>query len=98
VLKPLAPERPLYGEDEGERAGWFTVHVAPHRASEVNKVLADAGIFASGLEPGSDLETIFLEITHSASGTVTPATNAEPTPPPTAAPPPAAPPPPEPVP
>ncbi|MEP7158025.1 MAG: ATP-binding cassette domain-containing protein [Chloroflexota bacterium] len=63
VLRPLAPERPLYGEDEGERAGWFTVHVTPQRASEVNRVLAEAGIYASGIEPGSDLETIFLELT-----------------------------------
>jgi ABC-2 type transport system ATP-binding protein len=69
VLKALATDRPVYGVDEGEQAGWFTVHVAPHRASEVNRVLADAGIYASGLEPGSDLESVFLALTGS-TGTV----------------------------
>ncbi|CAN5693973.1 ABC transporter ATP-binding protein [soil metagenome] len=63
ILRGLAPERPLYGVDEGDQAGWFTVHVAPRRATEINQALATAGIYASGLEPGSDLETIFLELT-----------------------------------
>jgi ABC-2 type transport system ATP-binding protein len=63
ILRALAPDRPLYGVDAGERAGWFTVGVAPGRASEVNRRLADAGIYASGLEPGSDLESVFLELT-----------------------------------
>lgn len=83
ILRRLAPERPLYGIDSGEQAGWFTVHMAPGRAVEVNRALAEAGIFAAGLEPGSDLETLFLEIT----GTVAPDT----TPVPPAAPPPAPP-------
>ena len=65
ILRALAPERPLYGVDTGERAGWFTVAVAPARASEVNQKLAEAGIWVSGLEPGSDLETVFLELTGS---------------------------------
>jgi ABC-2 type transport system ATP-binding protein len=65
ILRSLAPDRPLYGVDSGERAGWFTVAVAPARASEVNERLAQAGIWASGLEPGSDLETVFLELTGS---------------------------------
>ena len=63
VLRPLAPERPLYGIGEGEKAGWLTVHVAPQRAAEVNRVLVEAGIYASGLEPGSDLESVFLALT-----------------------------------
>jgi ABC-2 type transport system ATP-binding protein len=70
ILRGLAPERTLYGEDTGERAGWFTISVPPARASEVNRALADAGIYASGVEPGSDLETVFLEITGSSSGVV----------------------------
>jgi ABC-2 type transport system ATP-binding protein len=68
VLRALAPDRPLYGVDSGDRAGWFTVGVAPGRASEVNRALGEAGIYASGLEPGSDLESVFLELT--GSGTV----------------------------
>ncbi len=63
ILSAIAPERPLYGVDSGDQAGWFTVNVPPARAAEINRALADAGIFASGLEPGSDLETLFLEIT-----------------------------------
>ncbi len=70
ILRALAPDRPLYGIGAGDQAGTFTVNVPPGRAAELNKALAEAGIFASGLEPGTDLETVFLEITGSASGTV----------------------------
>ena len=63
ILRRLAPDRPLYGVDSGEQQGWFTVNVVPARAAEINQALSEAGIFASGLEPGSDLETLFLEIT-----------------------------------
>lgn len=70
ILRALAPERPLYGIGAGDQAGWFTVSVPPARAPEINKALAEAGIYASGLEPGSDLESVFLEITGSVSGVV----------------------------
>ncbi|HYI23213.1 MAG TPA: ATP-binding cassette domain-containing protein [Candidatus Limnocylindrales bacterium] len=70
ILRRLAPDRPLYGIDAGDQAGWFTVYVNPTRGSEVNRSLAEAGIYASGLEPGSDLETLFLELTGSGSGEV----------------------------
>ncbi|MDQ6793281.1 MAG: hypothetical protein M3067_00375, partial [Chloroflexota bacterium] len=33
------------------------------RASEVNRALAQAGIYASGIDTGSDLEALFLELT-----------------------------------
>ncbi len=46
------------GED-----GWLTVPIEPDRAAEVNRALATAGIYASGLETGSDLEQLFLELT-----------------------------------
>lgn len=65
VLRRLAPDRPLYGVDSGEQAGWFTVGTSPDRAAEINRALVEAGIYASGLEPGSDLETVFLELTGS---------------------------------
>ncbi len=65
ILRTFAPDRPLYGVDTGEQAGWFTVAISPARASEINQALAEAGIYASGLEPGSDLETVFLELTGS---------------------------------
>lgn len=42
---------------------WLAVHVEPARAAEVNRRLAEAGVFASGLESGTDLELLFLELT-----------------------------------
>ena len=43
--------------------GWLSVRVEPERAAEVNRVLATAGIYASRLETGSDLESLFLSLT-----------------------------------
>ena len=43
--------------------GWLVVRIAPQRSSEVNRALAQAGIYASGLSAGSDLEGLFLELT-----------------------------------
>ena len=63
ILRGFAPDRPLYGVDSGDQAGWFTVNIPPARASELNRALAEAGVYASALEPGSDLETLFLELT-----------------------------------
>ncbi len=56
-------------------AGRITLQLSAERASEVNRLLATAGIFASGLEAGSDLETLFLQLTGStaADGTFNPA-------------------------
>ncbi len=54
---------------DGERStsdgkdGWLSVRIEPERAADVNRALATAGIFASGLETGSDLESLFLELT-----------------------------------
>jgi ABC-2 type transport system ATP-binding protein len=44
-------------------AAWITARIAADRAAEVNRALAGAGIYASGLEAGSDLESLFLELT-----------------------------------
>jgi ABC-2 type transport system ATP-binding protein len=43
--------------------GWLAVKIEPARAAEVNRTLAQAGIYASGLEAGSDLESLFLQLT-----------------------------------
>ena len=43
--------------------GWLSARIAADRAAEVNRALADAGIYASGLEAGSDLESLFLQLT-----------------------------------
>lgn len=42
---------------------WIDVRLAPERAAEVNRVLAAAGVYASALTSGSDLESIFLSLT-----------------------------------
>jgi ABC-2 type transport system ATP-binding protein len=44
-------------------AGWLSARIAADRAADVNRTLAAAGIYASGLEAGSDLESLFLELT-----------------------------------
>jgi len=48
---------------DGATDQWLAIHVEPSRAAEVNRALAQAGIFASGLESGTDLELLFLELT-----------------------------------
>jgi len=68
ILRRVAPDRQLYGIDRGPRAGWFHVTFDPARAAEVNRALAEAGIYAMGVEAGNDLETLFLQLT----GGVTP--------------------------
>ena len=50
-------------DDETEPQRWIEVRVAADRAREVNHALADRGVYASGLAAGSDLESIFLELT-----------------------------------
>ncbi|HUG48683.1 MAG TPA: ATP-binding cassette domain-containing protein [Candidatus Limnocylindria bacterium] len=68
ILRRLVPDTSLYGVDSGEGAGWFTVPLPATRARDINQTLAESGIFAAGLEPGSDLESLFLEITGPGGG------------------------------
>ena len=61
ALRQIAPDEAVSkgaGED-----GWLAVKIEPNRAAEVNRTLAQAGVFASGLEAGSDLESLFLQLT-----------------------------------
>ena len=48
-------------ETDGD--SWLAVHVEPGRAASVNRALAEAGVFASGLESGTNLEMLFLQLT-----------------------------------
>ena len=50
--------------------GWLSVRVTPDRTGEVNQILGQAGIWATGLESGNDLEMLFLGLTggHPAPG------------------------------
>ncbi|HTC85301.1 MAG TPA: ATP-binding cassette domain-containing protein [Candidatus Acidoferrum sp.] len=70
-------------EHGGPAAGWLAVHAEQDRAAALNRMLAEAGIYASGIETGSDLETLFLELTAGAEtpGAATPSdiTRAAPT-------------------
>jgi ABC-2 type transport system ATP-binding protein len=43
--------------------GWLSLTIGSDRAADVNRALAIAGIYASGLETGNDLESLFLELT-----------------------------------
>jgi ABC-2 type transport system ATP-binding protein len=61
TLASFAPAERLTETDRDE--GWLAVHAESDCAEEVNQLLAGAGIFASGLESGSDLEMLFLELT-----------------------------------
>jgi len=51
------------GPEADPDAVWLSIPAAPNRAAEVNRLLASGGIYASGLESGSDLENLFLELT-----------------------------------
>jgi ABC-2 type transport system ATP-binding protein len=70
ALEGMSPE--VTGAGGGDEP-WLTVHVEPSRSAEVNRRLAEAGIYASALEAGTDLEPLFLELTGggaSAEGTM----------------------------
>jgi ABC-2 type transport system ATP-binding protein len=60
VLERVARTEPA-PSPEGDP--WLAVHVEPNRAGEVNRALAEAGIYASGVESGTDFELLFLELT-----------------------------------
>jgi ABC-2 type transport system ATP-binding protein len=62
VLERIAPTDAGAGA-EADGDPWLAVHVEPNRAGEVNRALAQAGIYATGLESGTDLELLFLELT-----------------------------------
>ncbi len=61
LLEDLAGPGSVTGAPTPE--GWITVRVGHERAAEVNRTLAQASIYASALESGNDLESLFLELT-----------------------------------
>jgi ABC-type multidrug transport system, ATPase component len=60
ILEPMAK---IDDGSPAEGDPWLTVHLEPSRAAEVNRRLADAGVYASALESGTDLELLFLQLT-----------------------------------
>ena len=65
ALTALAPAEPLAESDR--EAGWLAVHLPAERAAEVSKTLAAVGIYVLGMESGTDLEMLFLELTGGSS-------------------------------
>jgi ABC-2 type transport system ATP-binding protein len=61
VLAALVPDGGVTNVANEE--DWLSVRIEPDRAADVNHALATAGIYASGIESGSDLESLFLELT-----------------------------------
>ncbi len=49
--------------------GWISVQVTPDRSSEVNRALAQVGIYAAEMSIGNDLEELFLTLTGESSAT-----------------------------
>lgn len=66
VARATATLEALGGPDSATSAaesGWISVRATPDRAGEINRALGGAGIWATGLESGTDLERYFLELT-----------------------------------
>ena len=61
ALAPMLGTDGVAGAAGGD--GWLSVRVAPERAADVNRLLSQAGIYASSITAGSDLEALFLELT-----------------------------------
>jgi ABC-type multidrug transport system ATPase subunit len=61
ALAPLLGPDGATGPVAGD--GWLSVRIAPERAADVNRLLAEAGIYASSITAGSDLEELFLQLT-----------------------------------
>jgi ABC-2 type transport system ATP-binding protein len=61
VLTRIAGEGHVQVTDSDQ--AWLVARLAANQTAVVNRALADAGIYASGLEGGSDLESLFLQLT-----------------------------------
>jgi ABC-2 type transport system ATP-binding protein len=48
---------------DGPEAGWIVVRTDPDRSAELNRALAEGGVYASRIETGTNLEALFLELT-----------------------------------
>jgi ABC-2 type transport system ATP-binding protein len=63
ALAGLAGADGVSSPREADAPAWLSVRLPHERAAEVNRALAEAGIYASGLETESTLEALFLELT-----------------------------------
>ena len=62
AAKSLAGPGSVSVDQSGDTA-LLSVRMEPARSAELNRALAGAGVFASSLEAGTDLESLFLELT-----------------------------------
>ena len=69
IAEQLAGPNTVTVEQEALGA-WLTIRIDPSRAAEVNRALAKAGVYASAIQGGTDLESLFLQLTGSAEGTI----------------------------
>ncbi len=67
-----APATPRPAETPG--LSWIDIRIHPTRAADINRALVAAGVYASAIESGSDLESIFLSLTATAPTPSAPAT------------------------
>ena len=51
--------------DDTPGGDWLVARCDPARAGDLNRALAEVGVFASRIEAGASLETLFLEVTGS---------------------------------
>ena len=65
VLEAAAGPGSVAPEVAGVDPGWLSVRFDPSRAAALNRALAGAGIYASRVEAGTNLEALFLELTGS---------------------------------
>jgi len=72
AIEPIAGSDSVSSSLEHEGA-WLTVRFEPTRSAEINRALALAGIYAARVEAGTDLESLFLELTGPGPGTEAPA-------------------------
>jgi ABC-2 type transport system ATP-binding protein len=61
LLSSLGATEPV--ADALRDAGWLAIRAAPDGAEQVNRTLAENGVYASELHVGSDLEELFLTLT-----------------------------------
>ena len=67
-----APAAPRPAETPG--LSWIDIRIHPTRAADINRALVAAGVYASAIESGSDLESIFLSLTAAATAPSAPVT------------------------
>jgi ABC-2 type transport system ATP-binding protein len=77
TLETLAGSGNVRAETGPER-GWLDVRIDPDHAGVLNRALADAGIYASRIEVGTNLEELFLELTGSGRDVGAPAPGSSP--------------------